>query len=242
MPNIVPLNNVQHKNLKIITRYSASFGNNVGCVVTFPTEFAQVQREYPILFQKHPGTGQYQSIVLLGITPDENLYVHHEQWHARYIPAVVTCNPFIIGFEDQTAQGGSEHEPIVYLDLDSPRISETEGVSIFREFGGDSAYLEKTTRDLHSLYQGMAVSELMFSLFEELNLIEPVKLEIQLNDGKLYRLQGNYTINPERLASLDGESLAKLNRAGVLECAFFVAASLNNVKTLIDLKNNRLAL
>lgn len=239
MPNIVPLNNVQHKNLKIITHYAERFSNNVNCVVTFPTEFSQIQREYPIFFQQHPGTGQFQAIALLGIEPNENVYLQDNKWQANYIPAIVACNPFIIGFEDQSASGGSEHEPIIYVNMDSPRISETEGEAVFREFGGNSAYLEKVTRNLHALYQGLSISEGMFSLFAELNLIEPVKLEIKLNNDKLYRLQGYYTINSERLAVLDGASLQKLNSAGVLESAFFVAASLNNVQKLIDIKNSR---
>jgi len=240
MANIVALNNIQHKNLKIVTSYSEQLGNKVDCVVTFPTEFAQIQREYPIFFQKHPSTGQFQSIVLLGIAAGENLFLQDKGWKASYVPAIVTCNPFIIGFEDQTSVGGSEHEPIIYINMDSPRISEVEGEDIFLEFGGNTSYLQKITRNLHSLYHGLSASNIMFSLFTELDLIEPVKLEIKLNNGDLYKLQGNYTINPEKLASLAGDDLAKLHQAGILECAFFVSASLNNMQKLIDIKNSRI--
>lgn len=239
-PKIVALNNIHHKNLKIITHYSENFGNNVDCVQIFPTEFSHAQREYPIFFQKHPETGQFQSIVLLGIAPNENLYIHDNKWHANYIPAIIASNPFIIGFEDQTDQGGSEHEAIIYINMDSPRISETEGQAVFREFGGNTPYLEKITQNLHALYQGLSASATMFSIFTELDLIDPVKLEIQLDNGDTYRLQGNYTINPNKLSRLNGASLEKLNNAGVLDCAFFVAASLNNMQKIIDIKNSHL--
>jgi hypothetical protein len=56
-----------------------------------------------------------------------------------------------------------------------------------------------------------------------------------------YVLKGFYTINQDRLAQLDGEALEKLNRAGFLQGAFLVVASLNNVKKLIDMKKRRLA-
>lgn len=240
MSNIVALNNVLHKNLKIITHYSEEFGNKVDCVQIFPTEFVQVQREYPILFQKHPDTGQFQAIALLGIAPDENLFLRDGTWQARYIPASVACNPFIIGFEDQTDQGGSEREPVVYINMDSPRISETQGEPVFREFGGTTTYLEKITRNLQKLYQGLNENQLMFSLFSEFDLIEPVNLEIKLNNGDLYRLQGNYTIDAEKLAQLSGDKLEKLNNAGFLSCAFFICSSLNNVQCLIDIKNSQL--
>ena len=59
MTNHVMLNNIQHKNLRVITRQGAEFGDNVGTVLTFPTEFADIQREYPIFFRKDPNTGEY---------------------------------------------------------------------------------------------------------------------------------------------------------------------------------------
>ena len=39
MTNHVMLNNIAHKDLRVITRYSAEFGDNVGTVLTFPTEY-----------------------------------------------------------------------------------------------------------------------------------------------------------------------------------------------------------
>lgn len=80
----------------------------------------------------------------------------------------------------------------------------------------------------------------MFHLYSELELIEPVKLEITLNNGASYHLKGNYTVNAERLASLGADALLRLNEAGVLSSAFFVVASLNNVQKLIAIKNQRL--
>ena len=238
--NIVALNNIHHKDLKIITTHSEHFGSNVASVITFPSEFSQIQREYPILFQKLPETEEFQSIALLGIKPGENLFLRDNEWHASYIPAIISCEPFIIGFEDQSNTGGSERQPIIHIDMSSPRISKTEGAAVFREFGGNTEYLEKITQNLHALYQGLSASQAMFALFNELELIDPVSLEIKLNNEQVYRLQGNYTINPDKLAALDGDSLSKLHRAGFLECAFFVSASLNNMQRIIEIKNSRL--
>ena len=36
------LNNVTHKDLRVITRYGAEFGDDIGSVRTFPTEFAEM--------------------------------------------------------------------------------------------------------------------------------------------------------------------------------------------------------
>jgi hypothetical protein len=240
MTNVIPLNNVAHKDLKIITQYSEQFGNNVSAVLTFPTEFADIQREYPILFQKNPDTQQYQSFALLGITPGENLFLTNGKWNARYIPAIVAREPFVIGFEDQSASGGDERAPVVMVDMDSPRVSKHEGQSVFLEFGGNTQYLDSINRILQGIYQGASVSDEMFTAFTELDLIEPVALEIKLNNGEIHRLTGNYTISREKLSSLSAKDLAKLNKAGFLEGAFLVMNSLNNMKNLIDIKNSKL--
>lgn len=44
MTNHVLLNGVAHQNLKVVTRHSSEFGDDVNAVVTFPTEYADVQR------------------------------------------------------------------------------------------------------------------------------------------------------------------------------------------------------
>lgn len=240
MADIVLLNNVTHKDLKIITQYSERFGNNVNAVLIFPTEFADIQREYPIFFQKNPDTNTFQSVALLGISPGENLFLNNNQWHARYIPAIVAREPFIIGFEDQSAAGGDEHTPVVMVDMDSPRISNSEGETVFLEFGGNTRYLEKINNLLQGIYRGTSVSDAMFEAYTEFELIEPVKLEITLNNGEIHRLHGNYTISREKLYALSGDNLAKLNAAGFLEGAFLVLNSLNNMKNLIDIKNSTL--
>lgn len=234
------LNNITHKDLKIITKHSATYGDNVGSTLTFPTEFADVHREYPILFQKNPETGKFQSIVLLGLRSDENLFLDESNgWKANYIPAVIERGPFLIGFQDQSRDGGSERAPVVHIDIENPRVNEVEGAPVFLEHGGLSPYLDKITQLLNRIYEGMQVSDAMFAAFTELDLIEPVNLEIELNEREVYRLNGNYTIHREKLANLGGADLERLNRAGFLRCAFLAIESLGNIQRLIQLKSAR---
>ena len=50
MTNAVLLDNVTHKDLRVKTGFTAEFGDSVNQVLVFPTEFAFIQREYPIFF------------------------------------------------------------------------------------------------------------------------------------------------------------------------------------------------
>lgn len=240
MAKHVLLNNITHKDTKIITRHSAIYGDNLGSTLTFPTEFTDVHREYPILFQKNPETGKFQSVVLLGLKSDENLFLDEATgWNARYVPAVLERGPFLIGFQDQSRDGGSERAPVVHIDMENPRVNTTEGSAVFLDHGGLSPYLEKISRLLNRIYDGMQISDAMFAAFMELDLIEPVHLEIEINDREKYRLNGNYTIHQERLANLSGADLERLNRSGFLRLAYLAIESLGNIQRLIQLKTNR---
>lgn len=240
MANHVLLNNITHKDLKVITQYSARHGDNVGSVLTFPTEFGEVQKEYPILFQRNPASGKFHSVALLGFKPDENLFLDEfSGWNANYVPAAMERGPFLIGFQDQRADGGEEKTPVVHVDMDSTRVSFKEGKAVFLEQGGMSPYLERINNVLKHIYNGMTVSDAMFDAFSALELIEPVTLDIELNEREQYQLNGNYTLNREKLAALSGNDLASLNAAGFLRCAFLVIESLSNIQRLIALKNSR---
>ncbi|MCW8125856.1 SapC family protein [Microbulbifer halophilus] len=240
MSKPVLLDNVTHKDLRVITRYGKEFGDNVNRTPVFPTEYADVQREYPILLRKDGDSGEYQSIALLGFAREENLFLEGGDWNASYIPGIVARGPFLIGFQQRDVDGEVQREPVIHVDMDSPRISETEGEPVFLPHGGNSPYLERVSTILGGINDGMEVGRTMFEALDSFGLIEPVNIQVEVHADEKYDLRGLYTISEEKLANLDGESLEKLNRAGFLQGAFLLIASLGNVKNLIDMKRRRL--
>lgn len=46
------LNNVTHKDLRIITRRSADFGDDIASVLTFPSEFRNILGSFPFAYVK----------------------------------------------------------------------------------------------------------------------------------------------------------------------------------------------
>lgn len=234
------LNNIDHQDLKVITRRSADFGDDVNCVLTFPTEYGDMQREYPIFFHKNEQTGEYQSIALLGFNKGENLFLDEHGWNASYVPAMIERGPFLIGVKNREDEEESQTDPMIHIDLDDPRVGETDGEPLFLPHGGNTRYLERIAATLKGIHDGITMSKAMFAAFESLDLIEPVSIDIEIHRDQQYNLGGYHTINEEKLAQLDGAALEKLNRAGFLEGAFLVIASMNNVKKLIELKRKRI--
>lgn len=242
MSKPVLLNNVTHKDLRVIIRYGKEFGDGVNQVPVFPTEYADVQREYPILLRKRKdeGDGEYQSIALLGFSREENLFLEDGRWNAGYIPGVVARGPFLIGFQKREEGGQVLHEPVIHVDMDNPKVSEREGEPVFLPHGGNSPYLERVSTILGGISDGISVQRSMFEAFDALGLIEPVSIQIEVHEDEKYDLQGLYTVSEVKLSSLDAESLERLNRAGFLQGAFLLIASLGNIQKLIQMKRRRL--
>jgi len=234
------LNNVDHHDLKIRTGHGTQFGDNVNMVITFPTEFADMQREYPILFRKD-ANDELISVALLGLDKGENLYLDGGGWRARYIPAIQQRGPFLIGFQDKQVDGETVKEAMVHVDMDHPRVNREEGAPVFLPQGGNSPFLDRINKVLNVIHQGVEFTKPMFDAFEEAGLIEPCKIEIKLSDREQYNLQDYYQIDEQKLGELSGEALEKLNRRGFLAAAYMVVASLGNVRHLIYLKNRNRA-
>jgi hypothetical protein len=228
------LDNVAHKDLKIRTGYSAEFGDSTNSVMVFPTEFVHVQREYPILFRKDSSV-QTQAFALFGLDRDENLFLQGNTWNARYVPAALARGPFVIGFRQNEA-GESINEMVTHIDLDHPRVSETDGEPIFRSQGGNSPYLERANRMLQIIHRGLGATAPMIAAFEEAGLLEAREIEIQLDDRTKYQVPGFLTISEAGRwpSSMARNSEAEQDR--FLHFAVRAGASLGNINWLIELR------
>lgn len=234
MSTTVPLDNVEHAALRLRRGRGARFGDDVNQVAVFASEFAQVQREYPILFAKTP-EGALQGIAILGFERGENLFLDGARWDAAYIPALLRHRPFTIG------SAGGEHA--VFVDLADARVAseDEEGDPVFKPHGGNAPALEAGLDALRVLQAGAAAAPTLSSLFEELGLVEPVRLQVQLSEHAGVDFDGYMAVTSEKIAALDGAALARLNSAGLLEAAVFAAASLGTMPRLVARKQRKMA-
>ncbi|NZA28403.1 SapC family protein [Luteimonas sp. SJ-92] len=236
------LNNVAHKDLRVITRFGREFGDEIGMVPAFPTEYAELQREYPIFFRKDREDGGYQSVAVLGFGRQENLYLGDGRWNASYLPGYIAKGPFLIGFQERWEDSELRQEPVIHVDLDHPRVGFKEGEPVFEPQGGHSPYLQRIATVLRGIHDGVEGGKAMFAAFEAMGLIQPLKLEIKLDGEQSIDLTGLYGIDRQRLAALGAAELEALHRAGFLEGAFLVLASTHNIPRLIAEKQRRLRL
>ena len=235
MTNIVLLNNVDHHDLRVAIEDWAAFGAAVNQALVFPTEFEEVQRDYPIVLRREDD-GSIRATALLGLDRDENLFLGESGWGGRYVPALLQSGPFRIGLRERD---DAAPEPMIHVDLDHPAVGRDTGAPLFLPHGGNALYLDHVTRVLRRIHDGRLLAEPLYAAWAEAGLIEPITLRLSLDETTRYDIPDCLTIGPDRLAALDGAALERLNRAGFLRPAFMVAASLGNVSRLIEHKNAR---
>jgi hypothetical protein len=196
--------------------------------MTFPAEFRNVQAHYPIVFGKSQD-GKFTPLALFGFREKQNLFLREGKWDASYLPMMLERVPFLIG----NAPNGK----VVHIDLDSPRVSRTEGEPIFLEQGGNTEFLERITGLLGMLHEGIESTPAFVQALLDHNLLESFVLDMQFNDGAQHRFGGFYTIQEERLGKLDATALGKLHERGFLLPIYMVIASFSNFRSLIERAN-----
>ncbi len=228
MTRIVPLSNETHKSLKVDARASAAYGDNQVFTHVIAKEFPLLVVHYPILFSKDANTGEFYCGVMLGFDPGENLFL--EEWRDLefYRPLGLQRVPFY-------AAG-----PDVAIDLDHPRVGVEDGTALFTESGQPSRYLQRIIWTFQDLSSGIEVTRHFIAALLQLQLIEPISLEAEFDDGTTRDCAGLYTVNQEALAALPDETIVQLFRLGYLRLMHLMIASLKQFPVLARKKSGRI--
>lgn len=221
-----------HGDLRVRTERGEAFGDAVMCCITVPDEFRRVQEEYPILFRLNAERDSFTALAMFGFVDGENLFLENGRWDARLRPLAMEIQPFLIG---ATPDGATKQ---VHVDLASPRLG--DGVRLFDEDRQPTPYLERVAEQLGELDAGYHASHDFFAALRRHELLEPLMLDVTLEDGTSNRLVGFHAIDEDRLAALDGGELAALHADGQLLPIYMAVASLGRIGALVARKNRRL--
>ncbi|ATY30814.1 SapC family protein [Sphingomonas psychrotolerans] len=231
--NPVQINNIDHADLRVSPKAGAAFGDAANQALVFPAEFEELQREFAIIFRRRE-TG-LQAYALLGLDRDENLYLSGDRWTSRYVPASHQRGPFSIGISRDSVDG-APGEPMIHVDMDDPRVGESEDLPLFLQHGGNAPYLNQISGVLRLLYEGIESAPPAYAALDDAALLAPVTLSIDVSEDRRYTVPDVLVVDIERLAALAGEPLERLHRSGVLRLAILATASLGNVQQLIARK------
>ncbi len=228
MTRIVPLNKETHRSLRVDGLPSAAYGDNQRFVQVIAKEFPLLVVHYPILLSKDSQTGQFYCGAMLGFDEGENLFL--EDWTRRelYRPLNLQRGPFYAS--------GAE----LAIDLDDPRAGAEDGSPLFTEQGLPTCYLQSILQTFQDLKPGIETTRLFIARLLELKLVEPVDIEVRLDDGMTRKCVDLYTIDQAVLEKLPDAVVVELFRRGYLRLIHLMIASLKHSPLMANRKNARL--
>jgi len=219
------LNNIQHKDLRVITQRGAQWGDDIMSAPATVDEFRKLQAHYPIVFQRDE-KGSFVPAVLFGLEDGQNLFLNGEGWDADYLPLSVQRLPFAIGIADDELR--------MMVDVDSKRVSQgAEGEAVFLPQGGTTDFTENANSVLRTLHEGLQATTDFIETLTRHDLLESFVLDVERPDGSHGQLVGFYIIHEERLAALDAATVGLLHQADYLQPIYMAIASLSNFTKLI---------
>ncbi len=236
MTTLVALDPNLHRHLRLNPELIPASSQQLQMLPVVPAEFAQVASQTPIVLTKHGQTGQFVFVTLFGFSPGENLFWQQGRFNALYLPLQLRRQPFFIG--------GEGAEAVLCLDLAHPALQTTAAMgdqdaaeALFQPDGQESAGLSAAKACLAALLQGEQQQQQLSRLLQQLDLIQPLTLDITFADQQRQRLQGLYSIDQQKLAALSAEAIVQLHQGGWLAAIYTQQASMAQLYPLIERKN-----
>ena len=240
MVNRVALNNQVHRDVRIAAVRPTRENAEVNAVSVIPREFPRLVAHYPIFYTKNTESGRFEVSALLGFQTQENLFFVDGRWDAAYVPLQIQRLPFSLIARRTNESDGQVPTLDVALDLHQT-VQSPEGQRLFMDDGQSTKFLQDITSMLSALVTGAKETYEFTGRLAELNLIEPVQIDIEFVNGSETKLQGLYWIAAAALKALPAADLAELRDREFLEWMYFQMASLSQVSQLVARKNRLLS-
>lgn len=230
---LTALNNATHRHIRVNQEQVLAQAAQLHMVPVVLGEFLKLCVQYPIVLTKSGSTGQFTCVALFGFEKTENLFWKRDRWDGIYVPLQIKRQPFFLGTD-------SNRQKVVYIDTVHPSVKQPHGEAIFDEHGAETAYLQQVKQMLAALLDGEEQTDAFIRKLLVLELIRPMRLEIEFANRQKQRIEGLYTIDEERLKALSGQAIAELHSLDYLAPIYTLLASLGHIYSLVQRKNELL--
>lgn len=228
----VALDSVPHRELKLalpVTDWSV--GKKLNALFVAAAEFGDACREYPIVFVragKEPdGTDSIAPIAVMGLTQDQNLFLHGGNWRAQYMPAVLRLYPFCIGRIDTERFA-------ICVDMSWAGVGQPEGERLFDADGKQTGLLNAVQTQMETLEGEIQRTRLVCKRLQELDLLRDMRFDATLPDGRQHSVDGFMTVDETKMQSLSDAVIGDLHRTGVLGLIHLHWVSMGNMRRLLQ--------
>jgi hypothetical protein len=231
--NVAVLDRVQHRALRLAARFTDLTPTaNMNAVFVTAIEFADVCREYPIVYVRagkdEQGLDLIAPMAVLGLVPNENLYLEAGgSWKAAYQPAYFRRYPFGM------ANIGPGQMAICF-DQAFGGFSQSEGEPLFNDKGEPTEFMQGVQRFVED-YEGEVQRTRAFcGDLQKAGLLQDMRFDATLPDGQTLGVDGFLAIDEKKLSELPDATVIEWHRNGYLGLIHAQQISLGLMRRLVE--------
>ena len=229
--NIIAINSVTHRTLRVGQVASFDFAKEMNSCVILGQEFLEAAKFYPIVFAVSGETTT--PVAILGIR--NNLFIGSDgKWETEtYVPAFIRRYPYVL------AEGVSQDGSLaVCIDADYVGFDREEGDRLFSDEGENNSVLNNVLEFLR-LYHGQFEATKSFTgHIKGLNIFKAVDANITLPGGDNFAFRNFLMVDEEALYRLPDEEIVKLVRQGYLPWIYAHLYSVTNFSRILNRVGN----
>jgi len=232
MPKVVALNSSNHSDFKVTSNcvVDAVKDQHINIRVA---EISKASACMPIFLNKFEGTEEWSISTISSLELNKNLFVVDDQWTVNYVPNVMKTYPFFL------VNSQKEDEFTIGIDEESSAFNKEDGVAIFDEEGKSSKAMEAVIELLQADIGGRVHSKKFVETLEEFDLIDPLTMRVQYQDGQVHTLTGLHSIDERKLQTMDDETFCKLRASGFLAPIYAMILSVFQLNELMKRHNQQ---
>lgn len=233
MDELKALNNVEHLKLRVKANGGVAWAATQHLIGLRVGELNKAVCDFPAMLFKAETSGQWQLAVVTGLEAGKNLFVSSTAWQAGYEPLSVQTHPLCL-----VANPNAENQYSIGVDTSSAALSGHEGEALFNEAGKPSLYLSRMTAMLEASAKADLQTREFTMRLEELGLLRAMNVHLQYEGGTVNTLQGLCSIDEEKFAAIDNDTIVDFHRSGYLPAIYCLLTSLYQFNSLLIRYNN----
>ena len=236
----VPLDRQRDRQLKInSTEMDWSIAADLNALFVMGVEFADISREYPILFVPagagDKGQATVAPVAAFGLRPGENLFLQGSRWRGLYIPALLRVYPFSLGRLDDSSGN------VLCVDMAWKGLSNSEGVALFGDDGTPGDHLVTMNRQLETIETEVQRTQALCQMLMQKGMLREMRFDAELPSGEKLQAEGFLAIDEDKLAKLGDAEVLQLHHSGALGLIHAHQISLGNMRKLVQWRQERAA-
>jgi hypothetical protein len=226
--DLMPLNTRDHGAWRARSVDKATWVGNQHAIPLTVDEFAQAQRDFPIVFS---AGDKPVPLVLMGLNEGVNVFFDEEggQTEDVYCPAYIRRYPFLLARLQPDAETMS-----LCFDPSSDLLGEYDEGNVLFENGEPSEHTKNLLDFCEKFEEAGARTQAFVEELTKADLLMDGEVAIQQNDqpDTPYVYRGFKMVNQEKLRELGGDQLKQWNENGLLPLIYAHLFSLDLMRTI----------